>query len=136
LSANCKYSIAGASYGLAIGLKSNVTNDGDLLAYILFGFGLFTSLISALGLAGVMKQNREYIRVYSGTMAVIFVVEVVVGTFLFRGVPFLKEHASSGLFAIILPIVIHLSSVLLACWVQNSLEDSGDYEPLTSPSLV
>jgi hypothetical protein len=55
--------IAGVSLGLVIGLKADLNTDEDLVAYILFGFGLFTFLIACLGLVGMWKSNREYLRV-------------------------------------------------------------------------
>jgi hypothetical protein len=55
--------ISGITLGLVIGLKADLDTDEDLVAYILFGFGLFTLLVAILGLIGVWKRNREYLRV-------------------------------------------------------------------------
>jgi 2-phospho-L-lactate guanylyltransferase (CobY/MobA/RfbA family) len=52
--------ISGITLGLVIGLKADLDTDEDLVAYILFGFGLFTLLVAILG---VWKRNREYLRV-------------------------------------------------------------------------
>ena len=57
--------LTGVILGLIIGIHPVVSEDYDLIAYVLFGFGLFTGLISVLGLIGILRRNREYIRVVS-----------------------------------------------------------------------
>lgn len=128
--------LGGIALGLVIGIKASATSDGDLLAYIFFGFGLFTALISALGLAGVWNQNREFIRVYSGTLSVILVVEIMVGVFLFSGLSLIKSHMMDGVLLLTIPVVVQLVSVVFSCWVQTALEEGAEviYEPITSPT--
>jgi vacuolar-type H+-ATPase subunit I/STV1 len=65
ISATLMFGLISLVIGLRIGLKSDLSNDGDLVAYILFGFGLFTTLVSSLGLVGAWKRNREFLRVVS-----------------------------------------------------------------------
>jgi len=55
--------IAAVSLGVKVGLSRSISNEGDLMAYILFGFGIFTLLVSGVGLAGLKKESREYLRV-------------------------------------------------------------------------
>lgn len=129
--------LASFCVGLAIGMGRNVSGEGDLLAYVLFGFGLFTFLVSVMGGYGVLKRRKEFIRVYSGAIAVELVVEIVVGGYLIAEVKGLRDHFVAGLLCLLISAILQLCSVLACCLCQDILVDDQDsiYEPLTSPGL-
>ena len=61
-------------------LKLTPPSDGNVIslaAYILIGTGVFVTLISGLGLAGVLCKSRLVLIIYSGLVALIFLWQII-----------------------------------------------------------
>lgn len=124
--------------GLAVGISARNPHpqQDDLLAYTLFGFGLFTALVSALGCAGIFKMRREYISAYAWTLSIIMVVQVIFWAFLLRSIQWSKDHPSGSIMLMTFVLLLQFISVVASCCALPNLEVSQpEYEPLASPPL-
>jgi len=72
------FGICAITHGVSVVFAEGGEEGGELVAYVLMGFGLALSLASAVGLCGLSFKSRELLNVCSAALVVIIVSEVVV----------------------------------------------------------
>jgi hypothetical protein len=112
------FGMAAILAGVIIGIQSG-DHEGSLLAYILFGFGMIVSLISALGLFGVKHSSQEFLRVYAVSLSIVIVTEVVVWFILFANIHLFQHYTLQSAIAAGFAIAAEVCDINVICPFQS-----------------
>jgi len=116
--------------GLALGI-STTDHEGALIAYVLFGFGFVISLVSGLGMFGVRQNSQEFLRVYSVSLAVIVITQIVVWVISFGSLPLLQHYSTQASLLACIGLAAELVAIVTVYCYQRLLQPIASTSPDT-----
>lgn len=108
------------------------TEDTQLLAYVLLGFGLSISLVSGLGMWGLRLKNREFLSVYCAAVAVVLTTELAVSAILTSKMAVLYEIPWYMIIALSLVFLVQCLSMTSAYFYEQLVDNLDDWNPWDS----
>eukprot|EP00742_Colponemidia_sp_Colp-10_P006643 GILJ01007122.1.p1 GENE.GILJ01007122.1~~GILJ01007122.1.p1 ORF type:complete len:253 (+),score=36.09 GILJ01007122.1:371-1129(+) len=126
--------LASTGVGSVLGVEAYSQGGSSWLAYGLLGSGLFTLLMSSVGVYGVLFNNKEFINVYSFSLmltllAQLLLVCMVMTTECSAGCEWVQQHIASVVCVSLFIWFTELLALIVACVLRaNSQQESPEYQ--------
>jgi hypothetical protein len=95
--------------------------EGELIAYMLFGFGFIVSLISVIGILGVRQGSIEFLRVYLISLFLIAIAESALFLSLYGSIDLFNSQGPLLLAFTLTALVIELAASASVFFYQRIL---------------
>jgi len=109
------------SIGIGVGITDHDgLHESSLLSYVLFALGFLICTISILGLIGVKQANEDFLRVYSVSLTIIVITEIIVWSILCHQLQLMADYIWLSVVIFFISIALKVLSIGVVCCYQKA----------------